>query len=89
MTPTLCFAMNTRVLHQTLLHESGGVFGGNLLGLKKWLGTRQTYTHEDDIGGRYGPQQARICLGTDPSCGVLSDRERIGTCEQRPIAGLI
>jgi hypothetical protein len=32
---------------------------------------------------------AQICLGTDLSCGVLSDRERIGTCEQRPIAGLI
>jgi hypothetical protein len=56
MTPKLRFAMNARVLHQIFLHESGEAFSGNLLGLKKWLGTRQQpYTHEDGIGGGYGP----------------------------------
>ena len=80
--------MNTRVLHQTFLHESGD-FRRQLLGLKEWWARGCSYTHEDGIGGGYGPQHARICIGTDPRCGVLSNRERIGTCEQRTIAGLI
>jgi hypothetical protein len=35
------------------------------------------------------PGHARICLRTEPSYGVLSERERIGTYERRPIADLI
>lgn len=81
ITPTLHFAMNTCVLHQRFLRESEKTLQPQTSRAKEVVG------HGTKVGiggGVMDARHARICLRTEPSCGVPSERERIGAYERRP-----
>jgi len=72
--------MNTCILHQRFLRESEKTLQPQTPRVKEGLGMMsQSYAHEIGIGGGVNRTELQW----------LSDRERIGTYERRPIAGLI